>query len=616
MKKWTIAAVSLATCATVGLLAACDSCNDKKGSTEDISLMKSWKGNENEDTYSFKNQANGDLTVKYSKSGQWQYATRTFVEPEENLALMKTLVMEGSMVTDTGDPMVTLKITYKGAIPEKEVHFNMSESKATYEWDLSGAQLDQALGLMLFAEGNRVSANGTITFNSFYLTANTINEANSIEKNKPSGEKAVNEITATNGALNGGWYDSGDGVYTVEKSANEYGVEYSKKSFEYANVQAIVKGDAIKNYKTLRVTVKGTAGENFRINFYDGEKQQNHESEIVTLTGGDDVIILDLTTFIADFNCSIEQKVFVMAQPGVKDVKGTFTIKNAEFSMEDAPVTEGPFLNTITSANRAVKGWYSGDAGVFNVTENDDGSFDVTKKAGGGWAQLKANVTGAELANMASFKITLSGVEGKKVIVKPYDRVEVKAEPAETDEITFTVDLTGVTGVDFNATLPILIFFDMDNTEDSSFTIESAEFNYKLNEITATDKTVSGWHNNGGSAYTVTENTNGTVDVTKKAGGGWDTLRVDVTGAELANMASFKITLSGVKDKNVIVKPFDKVESKLEPATQDEVTITVDLTQVKDVDFNTVLPVLIFFDWDNETDVSFKIVSAEFVAAQ
>lgn len=631
MKKLTIAAISLATCATVGLLAACDSCNkDKKGSDADISLKKYWAGNENEETYSFKNEANGDLTVKYEKSGQWQYASRSFAyEAEADLALMKTLVLEGSMVTSTNDPMVTLKITYKGTIPEKEVHFTMSESKATYEWDLSNAQLDQALSLMLFAEGNRVSATGTITINDIHLTAKAINQANNIEKSEPADEKVVNEITATNKTLNGGWYDSGDSVYTVEKSGTDYNVTYSKKSFEYPNVQAIVKGDAIKTFKTLRVTVKGTAGEKFRINFYDGVTLANHESEIVTLTGGDDEIILDLTTFIADFDCSVEQKVFIMAQPGTTDVSGSFTIKNAEFSMEEAPAPEVQVVNEITATNKTVNGgWYDNGDAVYTFTK-DGTSYNVAYDKGGReYPMFKAIVKGGAIADMKTLLVTIKGTEGERIAFKPFDQCEQTFTLTGGDDV-LVIDLTEVTNVDFTTEKNILAHVQPGATNvTGTFIIKNAEFSTEeapapveekvVNEITAASATLNGgWYDDGAGAYTVAKGDNVyNVTYNKASGHQWVNVNARVKGDAIKTYKTLRVTVKGTAGEVFKINLFTGSNHESAPFTltggNDE--IVLDITSfIADVDCTTPHLVIIMAQpgTDNVSG-AFTIVNATF----
>lgn len=75
--------------------------------------------------------------------------------------------------------------------------------------------------------------------------------------------------------------------------------------------------------------------------------------------------------------------------------------------------------------------------------------------------------------------MTISGIKTENIIIKPFDKVEAKYEPATEDTINVIVDLTGITGVDFEGggTLPILVFYQFgDNNPAASFTIVSAEF--------------------------------------------------------------------------------------------------------------------------------------------
>lgn len=622
MKKLLIPMLTLACGLTVGAMAACTPTEDDTVGG-DISIMNFWAGNEDEETYTIVNNTDGSLDIKYVKSGAWQYARRSFAyETAEQLAAVNTLVLEGTMTTSTNDPVVTLKIEYNGDIAAKEVTFTMSETSATYEWDLSEADLENASRLVLFAEGNRVEAEGTIHITKMTLTSDAINPENDIEDSgEEPVEQVVNEITASDATFNGGWYDSGDSVYTITKDGDAYDVTYDKKANSYASIRAIVTGSAIADYKTVRLTVQGTAGERVIVKPFD-KVEVNH-----LLTGGEDEIIVDITG-VTDVDYTTELPVLVMIQPGEIDVTGTFTILNAEFSTEEAPEEEVQQVNTITATDTAIDaGWYDNGDNVYTVTA-DGTAYDVAYASKTEYAAMKALVTGEAIKDMKSVVLTVQGTAGKEIMLKPFDNNTLETRFTFTGEAQeLVVDISSVVAdLDTSAQLPIIIMVEPGVSGASGeFTILSAAFSTEeapededpqvVNTITADNTTINGgWYDNGDNVYAITKDGSAyNVAYTKGAAHSYSAMKALVTGAAIADMKTLEITVKGTAGESIIVKPFDKIEKTFE-LTGNEDTFIVDVTTVVgDLDTSAQLPVIIMIQPGlTSVNGAFSILNCEF----
>ena len=626
MKKLLIPMLTLACGLTVGAMAACTPTEDDTVGG-DISIMNFWAGNEDEETYTIVNNTDGSLDIKYVKSGAWQYARRSFAyETAEQLAAVNTLVLEGTMTTSTNDPVVTLKIEYNGDIAAKEVTFTMSETSATYEWDLSEADLENASRLVLFAEGNRVEAEGTIHITKMALTSDAINPENDIEDSgEEPVEQVVNEITVSDATFNGGWYDSGDSVYTITKDGDAYDVTYDKKANSYASIRAIVTGSAIADYKTVRLTVQGTAGERVIVKPFD-KVEVNH-----LLTGGEDEIIVDITG-VTDVDYTTELPVLVMIQPGEIDVTGTFTILNAEFSTEEAPEEEVQQVNTITATDTAIDaGWYDNGDNVYTVTA-DGTAYDVAYASKTEYAAMKALVTGEAIKDMKSIVLTVQGTAGKEIMLKPFDNNTLETRFTFTgEEQELVVDISSVVAdLDTSAQLPIIIMVEPGVSGASGeFTILSAAFSTEeapegedpvtpvVNTITATDTAIdAGWYDGGDKVYTVETATKGfKVSYVKGAGHTYSVLQALVTGDAIKNMKSINFTVQGTEGKSIMIKPFN-----LQPLettvnfTGEEQTVSIDIAdEVATLDTTANLQIIIFAEAGTPSvSGEFTILSASF----
>ena len=561
-----------------------------------------WEVNDEEDSiYQISSTSSAPLHVEYTKTGStWQYFKYNLgiYEPSD-LQGLKTLVLEGDFTVSSNDPMVTLKLEYSGGLAPQEVKFSMDRAEKRYEWDVSDLQVEKAQRLLVFLEGNRSTGTGTFNATKFEFTADDTNEKYTVAR--PKIEMSVKTITAEDSKVDAGWYDNGDGVYTVTKQGTEFKVDYSKKSNEYAIIKALVKGSALSAFKTVKLTVQGTEGTRILIKPYDKVEKT------VTLTGGVDEFFVDVSG-VKDVDFAAELPVMLFVEPGAMDKTGSFTIKSCEFSTEAIPAPPKK-VNEITAENTAVSGWYSSTEGNYELSQNNDGSLKVTKVQAEQFSGLAVDVKGEALKDMKVFKVVLNGdfkaVKVEQIGSDLLSAVELKNKSGDV-EIVCKVK-SDLSAVDFTKVFTIKIFFNWDEPENGkgqSYTIKSAAFSdvdQEINEITATDKTANaGWYDVAEKpTHQITkEGSSYIVEYDQKAGEEWANIQAFVTGAALKDMKTVNITVQGVKGTQIMLKPFnDGSLEKTFTLTGGVDTFTVDIskfTGAEGKDFSGKLPVILF----------------------
>lgn len=285
-----------------------------------------------EEVYTITQKDGEKMTAAYEKDNGWQLIKYSMAMLDDDkiamLTEMNKLVLEGTLTSDADEPKFMLKFEMQAGYPNQEIMIRPKSGEAgRYEWDVSWFNLDKATRMVIFCDPG-ATAKGELEVTKLEFSSNEVDDQYRIGTPAP----ILNTITAERKTANEGWWDNtSDELYTVKKNGSEWTVDYNKKNNEWGGLRVLVTGEAMKDFKTVRLTVKGTAGDAMKINFFTGA---NHESDELTLTGNDDVIVLDITSFIAEVDCSQEHKIIVMAQPGKTGVTGSFTIKNLEFSTE------------------------------------------------------------------------------------------------------------------------------------------------------------------------------------------------------------------------------------------------------------------------------------------
>lgn len=481
----TVASLSIP---VAGVLAACDNKDEGDGNktpATSIDLISGWEVNSEEDSqYTPAPQQDGSLKITYEKTGSnWQYIKHTLGYEVNDLKNMKTLVVEGSFTSTTDNPVVTYKIEYTGDIQPVEANVYMSPTNATYEWDLSNANLDKALRLLIFTAGADTTGSGELNLKKIQLVSDAINPANDYNKYTPTvtpPQHDVNTVTAENVKV-GNWYELGtlNDIYTI--SNVEDGVKVVKNKCngitEWASVTADVKGEYLKSLKSLKLVLAGNKdSEGLKVKVEGPDLIYAKE---IKLTEGDTEIITDIVSpDKLDAEKVYQIKIFFTWDKYKKGA--SYTIKSAEFSTTPAPVEH--VLNTITAENTSVTGWYGLVDGDYKITENADKTVKVEKIRNEQWNGVQIDVTGAALKDMKTFKIVIVGdIKQFKVecgaLLNAVEITATQEQKPVNGENTIICTLKDLSDVDLSIKYNIRLFFNWDNyAEGINYTIKSAEF--------------------------------------------------------------------------------------------------------------------------------------------
>lgn len=552
-----------------------------------INIANFWGGNEDEETYTVRASEDGKgVTFSYVKSGEWQYAKRSLATEEAaQLAQVKTLVLEGKMTTSTNDPRVTLKIEYQAGIDPKEVHFNMSGENATYEWDLTGAELDKAVRLLIFAEGSRAEATGSIELVRFELTNVEINAANDVTKQTPPAPTPTAKvITATDTLADAGWFDSGDGVYTVAQDGTAYNISYDKKSFGWAYAYTLVKGEALSTMKSFRLTIQGTAGKEVLVKPYDKVDSK------ITLTGGEDVVEVDLTG-VTDVDFTQDLKVILFVEPDVQDSTGSVKVIKAEFSTEALAPAEEKVEWTAGASLNVNSLWRDGGDGKWTA-EQVEGAQELSYVAGVSWSTIYTKID-LKTATFNKLVVTVKGPANTTSIFKvehsggAYEYKFENNAKFTGEEQTFVLDLgTGVTGE-----IILRVFGDWDGSAAGKIVVKSAV----LYNVSSLDKIASSLVNAGANRFTIEGNK------LTYATANWDTAvgYINVDGVD-----TITVKVKGISGHTAIIK-IGGVEQKFEASSSNGVLSGEEQEVVFDVSkLSGIQEFRIFADWDAWADIA------------
>ncbi|MDD4291628.1 MAG: hypothetical protein PHX51_05280 [Clostridia bacterium] len=535
--------------------------------TTTIDLAEYWAGNENEDIYTLEVVSDG-LKVSFNKGAStYPYVKRNLlIEDAEVLKTMKTLVMK--LKTDNAAGLAMLvKIEFSGENAAKEAKFSITGEYACYEWDLSTFPLDQAVVLYFFVDPGVEGTVGSFCIADIYLTEDAINEEHNIDKTEP--------VTTL-------WHDSGDGVYTVTEANDISTIAYNKGIYEWAYVKTATPESYNEQSKTFNITVKGEEGKQILVKVFD-----HYEFEKwVTFTGEVQTVEIDLTKATGTYDTA--KGVLIFAEPGTKDVSGTFEIDSFGFS-DNAIVTELN-LNMV---------WTDGPDGVYTVTQEEDGTKLAYDKGEFGWAYAKGDYvlsSALDLTGFNSIRFTIKGTADKTVIFKAFDYYKLEKTVTLTEEwVTYYINLKEVEGVD--ATKSFILFAQADTTNVSG---EVWVKDVIVSKDAVPEVVTTTWKDSGDNAYTITENEGVTTVEYDKKNFSWAYIAAATPDTYTANCTKLTITLKGEAGKTVLVKVFDHYEFEVTVTfTGEAQTIEIDLTKAT-ATYDSTKGILIFAEAGTE----------------
>ncbi len=207
----------------------------------------------------------------------------------------------------------------------------------------------------------------------------------STEKAKPM--YTAKEITEADGKVGTEWFSNDAGVYTpVANDDGSVSVKYDKGNFSWTYMMTYIKGDVLKDMKSLTVTVQGPKDVDFMVKLY------NQKECAKPFTGEKQTEVFDISGLTGiDWTSDLQVLFFVGA--GNQQLKGEFTIYSIEFSKDEVkpePQPEGgSYPNDLINSFNS--GWKDADGNDHwtipePVKENNVDVYTLSYIAGNGWA--------------------------------------------------------------------------------------------------------------------------------------------------------------------------------------------------------------------------------------
>lgn len=443
-------------------------CNPKD---ESFSITKGWSDNLDE-AYSV--TSTDGLQITFNKAGaDWASLKRTMAVDAPSLEGFTKLVMTVKMdnYSNNGPCALIVKIEYNSSTnPAKEVKFQISSTEQTYEWDLIGQPLTDALQMLVFVDAGCGLSSGTVNFSKFAFDKG---EIASTSVKLPT-TTTTNEYTSgTTFDFNNNWIDGGDFAYRFAKAGNTTTISYSKWGNEWSSAKVLVKN--VQSFDYINLKVKGTAGTHamFKIEGGEGAIEQK-----VTFDGTVQNVTID---FLNKTSRTGELSFLVFAMEGSTAVgNGTIEISLLEFSNTALVVNEEP---------AAAVNFYGEDPwGATWTPVNFDCESIYTKtnknvftfSSATSWQQIYMPLSG-DFSKFTTVTVTLSVSRDMPVIAKldginKEEKIEGATLIAGQTQYVLTFDLSAYTRVEIQTIKKLIFFVDWDATEAGTITIDSVVF--------------------------------------------------------------------------------------------------------------------------------------------
>ncbi|MDI6452278.1 hypothetical protein [Peloplasma aerotolerans] len=321
----------------------------------------------------------------------------------------------------------TLTMVFEGSLG-KQIMVKPNDSNALEQWITFTADphvlvvrfADGFTNVLIFAEPD------TVAMDSFTIVSATLSYTVDVNSNWEENDLDTYDFT----------YEE-DGSVTVDY--DKTGWAFMKQTFDAQEVAGL---------NTLTIVLEGTVGKQIMVKPNDS----NALEEWITFADTDPVTL----TFTAESFMSV----LIFAEPDTV-AAGTFTIVSATLSYV-APVVLDDLDVTLDWAD-------NGDS-VYTFTE-DEGTLIVDYvKVDQGWST--AVLTASDTSGYNKFTITMTGTEGKQVLVKVNDAIE--------NWVTFDVDGNGTATITAPNIHSVLLFAEGGvDTVTGSFIITSAILSYE-----------------------------------------------------------------------------------------------------------------------------------------
>jgi len=445
---------------------------------EEVSILTGWQ--DNLDSVYDPVVTEGVLHMNFDKAGAtWATAKKGLAAIAPDLDDMATLgfdlVMED--YTNVGPMILLLKIEFNDVAnnPAKEVKFQASETRTTYEWDVSAFDLTDALQMLMFIDPGAGATVGDAVFAKFAFS-----KTHAVESPVIIGVPVdvVKNAYSTGDTFdfNNNFYDGGDLVYTAETVAGVTTIDYVKYGPEWSNIYNISTG--VGSFLYINAKITGPVDKTALLKVEGGEGPALEKA--ITFTGEEQDVTLD---FGLKQTKTGDQKFLIFAEQGSTLVSsGQISISLLEFS-NTALVVEIDNNNYYLGMNPWDKDWVinkfvDGGDGVYAVAGNV-----ISWESGtvGTWTSAKALLGDGNRGFFTKFEITITAAQPMKVKAKIGAPLNMESDLIfAVGDLTQTasIDLSGKTYDEINGVNEILFFilYDAANPVTGSLTVDNAKF--------------------------------------------------------------------------------------------------------------------------------------------
>jgi hypothetical protein len=498
-------------------------------------------------TYAFTTNADGSVTVDYTKaSGQeWSFMTTTF---DQNALYGQNTIM------------LSIQGTSGDSILIKPNNDNNLQQTLTFDGTVQTVTItsDTLQSLLIFADPGNAPSTGTFTISLAKLTYVEPGYAFTQASNWTSGDAGVYTFTD----------DTTGTIVTFDKTTGQ----------EWSYMGATFNSTDVSGYNTMTIVINGTSGMELLL-------KPNNDGNLQT------TVTLDGTDQTFTFSAPAFASMLIFAAPGTTPATGTFTIKDARLTYVEPQAV--PAYQDYPLGNN----WVDNDGGIYTFTDNSGViTVDYTRTAAQIWSYIIYTIPDNLLYHDV-LTMQFQGTTGAQLIVKPNDDANLQQ--------TLTFDGT-VQTLTFNLTSPllkILIFVDPTNASlTGSFDIVSAV-------VTSTHATLDFTQNfteNDAGTYAFTTNTDNsvTVDYTKADGQTYSYMVADFSNDMVTGLNTMTIVIHGTSGTTLLLKPND------DNALQQNVTLD-GTDQTFTFTATSFMKMLIFADPGNAPSTgTFDIISA------
>ncbi len=357
--------------------------------------------------------------------------------------------------------------------------------------------------------------------------------------------------------VNQNWQDENLEGFTVTSGEDGVNVAYSRTVGAWSLIRSYVSG-TFSDFDYVVMEITGTADKQVILKV---EGSGVAKDIWFTLTGGRDIVILDIST-LSDVQRDNIKMVLVFAEPGTDSTTGSFVIHSAEFTntVPEVIVLENAFDGKGNEINTNLYWQKNTPVDPFTVTYDMTKAIVVADKAAGTqWSTIKLPVNG-DFSVFSSIQITVLGPAGAQILFKINPSFEQWVTTTGVEQV-ITWDISGVTPALLENLEYVYAFPGAHTNEVYVGTFEISAFKWMrpvlthLTEANPADLSVVDYLADVYlEGYTLTGNVDGSLTVDySRTGGEWTSVRAYVNGA-MSDYDFLVLKLIGTAPKQVLLK--------------------------------------------------------------